>query len=323
VRYVIYGAGAIGGVLGGRLHAAGRDVVLIARGRQLDTLRQHGLRLQSRDHDDVLRIRTVASPAEVGFAEGDVVVLAMKTQDTADALEALADAAPATTPILCAQNGVENERLASRWFADVHGMYVYIFALAIEPGLVQCFTEPSGGVCDVGHYPRGTSVLAARVVADLVAAGFDSTVSDDIMRWKHTKLLVNLGNVLQALSADPGTLADVSQALRAEGEACYRAAGIAHVTWDEQTARYASVMPLALVDGEPFPGGSSWQSLMKGSARIETDYLNGEIVLLGRLHGVPTPVNELLQGLMRAHLHAGGAARAYRPDELRALIAAS
>ncbi len=35
-------------------------------------------------------------------------------------------------------NGVENERLASRWFADVYGLYVYIYALSIEPGLVQC-----------------------------------------------------------------------------------------------------------------------------------------------------------------------------------------
>jgi 2-dehydropantoate 2-reductase len=198
---------------------------------------------------------------------------------------------------------------------------VYIFALAIEPGLVQCFTEPSGGVCDLGRYPRGTSTLAERVGADLAAAGFDSIVSDDIMRWKQTKLLVNLGNVLQALSSDLGTLADVFGSLRAEGEACFAAAGIDHVTWEEQTARYASVMPLALVDGKPFPGGSSWQSLMKGSSRIETDYLNGEIVLLGRLHGVPTPLNARLQGLMRSHLRAGGTARAFPPDELRALLA--
>ena len=42
-------------------------------------------------------------------------------------------------------------------------------------------------------------------------------------------------------------------------------------------------------------GGSSWQSLARGTGDIESDYLNGEIVLIGRLHGVPTPVNELLQ----------------------------
>lgn len=44
----------------------------------------------------------------------------------------------------------------------------------------------------------------------------------------------------------------------------------------------------------PRPGGSSWQSATRGSTSIETDYLNGEVVLLGRLHEVPTPVNTLL-----------------------------
>jgi 2-dehydropantoate 2-reductase len=51
------------------------------------------------------------------------------------------------------------------------------------------------------------------------------------------------------------------------------------------------------VEGRPRAGGSSWQSLARGTGSIEADYLNGEIVLLGRLYAVPTPVNELLQQL--------------------------
>ena len=62
------------------------------------------------------------------------------------------------------------------------------------------------------------------------------------------------------------------------------------------------------IDGQDRGGGSTWQSLARGGA-VEADYLNGEIVLLGRLHGVPTPVNELLQ---RA---ANAAARDKRPPE--------
>ena len=53
------------------------------------------------------------------------------------------------------------------------------------------------------------------------------------------------------------------------------------------------------IAGQTRPGGSSWQSLQRGTGDIETDYLNGEIVLLGRMHGVPTPANELLQRLAR------------------------
>ncbi len=54
-------------------------------------------------------------------------------------------------------------------------------------------------------------------------------------------------------------------------------------------------MQLRPVGGQRRGGGSSWQSLARGTRRIEADYLNGEVVLLGRLHGVDTPVNEVLQ----------------------------
>ena len=48
-------------------------------------------------------------------------------------------------------------------------------------------------------------------------------------------------------------------------------------------------MDVRPVNGEFRGGGSSWQSLARGTRSIETDYLNGEIVMLGALHGVPTP----------------------------------
>ncbi len=59
----------------------------------------------------------------------------------------------------------------------------------------------------------------------------------------------------------------------------------------EERERRGDLVEHGEIAGVPRPGGSSWQSLAKGSGTIEADYLNGEIVLLGRLHGVPTPVN--------------------------------
>jgi 2-dehydropantoate 2-reductase len=55
------------------------------------------------------------------------------------------------------------------------------------------------------------------------------------------------------------------------------------------------------IPGHPRGGGSSWQSITRGTGSIETDYLSGEIVLLGRLHGVPTPVNATLQRIANEH----------------------
>ena len=56
-----------------------------------------------------------------------------------------------------------------------------------------------------------------------------------------------------------------------------------------------SQIKLVDIEGHPRTGGSSWQSLVRGLPTIETDFLNGEIVLLGRLHNIPTPCNQLLQ----------------------------
>jgi 2-dehydropantoate 2-reductase len=89
---------------------------------------------------------------------------------------------------------------------------------------------------------------------------------------------------------------------REEGVACLRAAGIAYAERDR--ARNDAIRPRA-VAGKRRPGGSTWQSLARGTGSVETDWLNGEVVLLGRRHGVAAPVNELLQRLA-SELARGG-----------------
>ena len=75
---------------------------------------------------------------------------------------------------------------------------------------------------------------------------------------------------------------------------------------------------LARLPGQERSGGSTWQSLARGAGSIESDYLNGEIVLLGRLHGVPTPVNAVLQRRARQAVAAGSAPRTTRAQDLLA-----
>jgi len=67
-------------------------------------------------------------------------------------------------------------------------------------------------------------------------------------------------------------------------------------------------------------GGSTWQSLERRAGSVETDYLNGEIVLLGRQHGVPTPANALLQRLMADAAATGEPAGSMTPEELHARL---
>ncbi|HVM67821.1 MAG TPA: 2-dehydropantoate 2-reductase [Acidimicrobiales bacterium] len=303
MRFIVFGAGAVGGVVGGRLAQHGHDVVLIARGGHYEAIRSHGLRLRSPDDDLTLAVPVAAGPDEVRFSPGDVVLLAVKSHGTQQALDALAASAPRSTPVVCLQNGVENERAALRIFPNVYGICVMLPATHLVPGEVRAHSAPVTGILDIGRFPSGTDATAEEVARALAASTFVSEPLADVMRWKYTKLLMNLANAIQALCSPPvaGPLADV---VRREGVACLTAAGIGFASDEEDRARRADLVTIGAVGGEPHGGGSSWQSVARGLGSIETDYLNGEIVLLGRLHGVPTPANDALQQAAAAHARA-------------------
>jgi 2-dehydropantoate 2-reductase len=298
-RYVIYGAGAIGGAIGGQLLQAGADVTFIARGANYEVLALQGLRMETPDDEQVFRVNAVSHPAQATIQSDDLVILAMKTQDTAQALHDLAAAAPRDIAILCAQNGVENERLALRQFSRVYGGFIFIASAHLKPGTIAIHTAPSVGVVDIGAIPSGVDAFANAVVHDLRHAGFDAVARADIMAWKREKLLLNLVNACQAISGSSiEDVADLGQLARFEGQACLHAAGLPCVDSEEAAQRIARLLPFRSVKGLPFPGGSSWQSLQRGTPLNEVQYLSGEIVLLGRLHGVPTPVNTYLHEMV-------------------------
>jgi 2-dehydropantoate 2-reductase len=295
MRFVVYGAGAIGGVVGALLAEAGEDVLLIARGAHADAIRQSGLAFESAEGRRVVRLDVAEGPAGAVGPE-DVVLLAVKSQDTAAALAELRRAAPPSTRVVCLQNGVDNERAALRIFTNVYAVCVMCPAGHLKPGVVEAFASPIPGLLDVGRYPRGADPLTSEIATAFRSATFESVERPDIMRWKYRKLLMNLGNAVEALCSAPGR-SEISQLARDEGAACLDAAGIDVASEEEDKARRGDLLRLHAVGGRERAGGSSWQSLERGVGSIESDYLNGEIVLLGRLHGIPTPVNALLQKL--------------------------
>jgi 2-dehydropantoate 2-reductase len=306
VRYIIIGAGAVGGTIGGRLHQAGHEVVLVARGEHLEKLRSTGLLLVTPDGEHMLGVPSVAGPEELVLTSDDVLVLAVKSQSTQSALLSWADApvaggttAGAELPVVTAQNGVENERAALRLFRRVYGMNVWLPGTFLEPGRVVAEGAPLSGMLIVGRYPTGTDATAEAIVADLRNSRFAAFVEPDVMRWKHGKLLSNLANGLDALCGRSADTAEVARALRAEGHAVLAAAGIAYTSPEEETARRGDQVQIRPPTGEERQGSSTWQSLARGTGEVEADHLNGEIVLLGRRYGVPTPVNEAVQAAVR------------------------
>lgn len=298
MRFVVLGAGAVGGVIGARLAQHGHDVVLIARGRHYEAIRDKGLQLESPDETVTLPIPVVDHPAAIAWTGEDVLLLATKTQDTEAALDSLITCAPPTLPILCAQNGVANERMAAARFASVYGVFVWCPADYLVPGHVTVWCSPASGILYLGCYPSGTDALAESVAAAFRASTFHAEAKVDIMRWKYRKLLSNLGNAVDALCGVAARGSGIAQRARREGMACLTAAAISPIKDEEEDAARLErdVQPRA-IGGVERRGGSSWQSLERRLGTIETDYLNGEIVRLGQEVGVPTPVNALLQYL--------------------------
>jgi 2-dehydropantoate 2-reductase len=301
MRFVVVGAGAIGGTIGGRLHESGHDVVLIARGRHLEAIREHGLRLRTPEGEQRLAVPVAAGPEEVELDEGDVLVAAVKSQDTEGLLTDWGDAplrmsestAGERLPIVMAQNGVTNEAAALRHFRRVYAVSLWMPATFLEPGVVIADGSPNTGYLIIGRVPGAvdevTTALARAAAASRFVAAEDATV----MRWKYGKLLSNLANGLEALVGQDDSAGDLAMELRREGEAVLEAAGIDFAKPDEERRRRGDA-----VRGRRW-GSSTWQSFARGAASNEVDYLNGEIVRLGRLHGVPTPVNESIQRLAR------------------------
>lgn len=324
MRVLVVGAGAVGGVLAALLHEAEVDVAVVARGAHLDAIQRDGLRLVTATRQVVRPVPAFASLADAAPAAGDVVALAVKSQDTAAVLDDLERTAPDGVPIVCVQNGVDNERAALRRFADVYGVCVMFPAAHLEPGVVHQLSEPVAGILDIGRAPGGVDDTAEAVAAVFRAAGFVAEARPDIMAWKYRKLLMNLANAADAVFGTDGDGADVKRELRraahAEGEAVLAAAGISVISADADRARRGDLLDIAGMSARRADlggvGGSTWQSLQRGQGSVETDYLTGEIVLLGRLHGVPTPVNELFVALVREMRRDGA-----RPGAITAGVA--
>jgi len=336
VRYVVIGAGAVGGTIGARLHQAGHEVVLVARGEHLSTMQRDGLRLIAPDIDQRVAVPAVAGPDEVALRSDDVLVLATKSQHTAEALgpwasseiasgESAGRPAGEVLPLLCAQNGVANEPAALRWFSRVVGVCVWLPSGLPEPGTVIAPCAPLTGMLHLGAHPAqnpppGLEVTLAAVAADLEASTFRAPRPPQVMAWKRAKLVSNLGNVFDALFEPESGWEGLQVRAQDEARAVFAAAGWPVTTAEEEAQVRGAYVTPQQIPGQERSGGSTYQSLARGADSVETDYLNGEISAQGRRYGVRTPVNSAVQHLAARAVHARASARSVPLDALHALL---
>lgn len=306
MRVIVVGAGAIGGGVAAALAHSGADVLAVARGAHLQAIRRDGLHFQAHDFDRRVPLACVETPGEIEFRPDDAILICTKTQDTIGVLDDLRAAGVTDQPIFCFQNGVANERLALRRFPNVHGVLVMMPAQLVAPGQVATFTSPRYGMFDIGRFPDGVDASDEVLCALLNAAGFAAFTDDRVMVGKYGKLLLNLSNTTEALTGERLNDGVIVSAMIEEAKAAYSAAGIDWRDSGDGDGRRKAYINVTSLEGIPRQGSSTTQSLLRGAGSVETEYLNGEIVLLGRLHGVPTPVNAYVTDLADKVARGGG-----------------
>lgn len=299
MRFIIYGAGAIGSTIGGHLFRTKHDVALVANPNHVDKIRESGLKLVTPEETCILNVPAYKEAKELApFESNDVVLLTAKSQHTLKCLGQLKNAgAPRVLPIFCVQNSICNESLATRVFDRVYGGHLVVPGIFLEPGTVINPITENAGFIEVGLYPCGVDDLAHIVSSALKKAGFAGGVNEWIMKAKGAKCLINLGNAMEAIADERLDDDEFMVEARKEAMTVWCKAGI---EWEDsdsynkrvRASRGIDKMPKCYDNQRHF--GSSLQSLMRGTGNIEAEELNGDVVKLGRLLGIPTPYNELL-----------------------------
>lgn len=289
MRIAVMGAGAVGCYFGGMLARAGHDVTLVARLPHVEAIRRDGLLLDTVSFLERVQVRAQTEPSAVRGAE--LVLFCVKSSDTARAALAIAPHLGRDALVLSLQNGVENaERLQAALPQSVLATVVYAATEMAGPGHIK-------------HHGRGELVIGASdasrgVVALFEPAGVPVHVSDNIAGAQWAKLVVNCAyNALSAVTQLPyGALvqgAGVADVMRDAVQECLavaRAAGI-QVPGDS----WAAVQRTGRMVGQY---SSMAQDLARGRPS-EIDHLNGYVVRRGEALGVATPVNRVLQTLVK------------------------
>lgn len=332
MRYGIYGAGAIGAYLGGRLAQVGAEVCFLGRGALAQAAStEGGLRLRDlagREH----RVPASFTQDARDLARCDVVLLAVRTLDTEDAGRVLRDLLAPGAVVFSCQNGVSNPEALGRLLGPerVAGGVVSFNVLIDGAQLSQ----ETGGPVLLGR-PAAAPGRADQLASDLRAAGLEAAALGDIRPALWSKLFLNLGNAIGALTdlpiasflADPdgrGLYADaIDEGVRLLSKAGITPAKIGRR--DPRVVRRILRLPLPRplarvlvkrVYGVSDEARSSTSRDLRAGKKTEIDSLNGEIVRLAASLGDKAPVNESLTRLVH-QAEADGRSPALSPRALR------
>jgi 2-dehydropantoate 2-reductase len=295
MKIAILGAGSLGCAIGGVLTEAGNDVWLINRNAKLvEALNSKGLTLRDGGVDRVVRVQAATSAQSVGVV--DLVIVLVKSFDTATAMTAAIGLLGPQTHVLSLQNGVGHEEILAELVGRERVIGGKTYAGGSQLGVAHISIGTRGKETIIGELDGGVSERTTQIAALFTAAGLQTTISNNIMQTIWEKLLVNVSTgALCAITGLPyGKLYAVPEveatalAAVAEAMAVAKASGVALTTTDPKQPWLKAAAGLP-----PEFKTSMLQSLEKGSV-TEIDFINGAVVRQGRKYGIPTPVNHVL-----------------------------
>ena len=305
MRILIFGAGAIGSVLGGFLANANHDVTLLGRSWHLDAVRQHGLRVSGLwGEHRITHAATVTSldaVAEPGAL--DWVLVCVKAHQTAEASRALSAFLGPPTFVCAFQNGLGNyEALIQHLAPSRVALGRVIFGAELEPSHVRvtvCADEVLIGAPDPA-FPREQ---ASRLASALQESGIPTRTTTTIVADLWAKVLYNcaLNGLSTLLEVPYGKLLEhetTKRLMRAVIEEAYRVAEIQRVTLSPSSASaYIQLLFTRLIPDTAAHRSSMLQDIRRGRL-TEIDALNGAIARLARDAGVAAPMNALVAELV-------------------------
>jgi 2-dehydropantoate 2-reductase len=289
------GAGAVGGYFGARLAASGATVVFIARGEHLEAMRQHGLRVKSLHGD--LDIHSEFASDSDHIAPVDLVLFAVKSQDTEEAARSLAPVMGRTTVVLSLQNGVDNaDRIARLWGGDrsLAGV-AYVSARVSAPGVIE---HTGGGRIALGPLRAAGADDAHLAQSILTQAEIPCEISPDIRTVLWRKLVWNapfcaLSCLLRMTVGDILGSAALEAMVRGCIDEVREAAQCCGVELPPSVAEEALSASVPLRSVKP----SMLQDLEAGKP-LEHEALNGLVVKILQQAGKRAPINEILYGAL-------------------------
>ena len=288
------GSGAVGGYFGAVLHRGGHGVRFVARGEQLQAIKERGLRIESAKMGDFTIRPRVLERAD-GSWKAELALFCVKGYDNAEAIAAMAPAVDRDTSVLTLQNGIGSADELGAAFGRERVLLgvTHVDAVRREPGVVG----ELGGETDIifGEESGGRTPRAVAVRDALEVEGIDVKLSADIVKelWSKLVLICALSGMTSITNAPlvevlhtPETL-DLTRRVIREAEAVARAKGT-HV--DEDIERKT----MAYFEDAKWSLSSSMHEDVRRGSRLEVGVLNGAVARLGSELGVPTPVNEFI-----------------------------